>query len=78
MVLVAQRHGLRAAELVDLRWDQVRTLPARGSAQRRESLSAEHRELIAEAAKNVDRWTAEGLFGKRRANLLSAAQTPKA
>ena len=23
MVLVAYRHGLRAAELVDLRWDQV-------------------------------------------------------
>jgi integrase len=25
MVLVAYRHGLRAAELVDLRWDQIKT-----------------------------------------------------
>ena len=23
MILVAYRHGLRAAELVDLRWDQI-------------------------------------------------------
>ena len=34
MVLVAYRHGLRAAELVDLRWDcpvQVRPCPERWS-----------------------------------------------
>ena len=28
MVLVAYRHGLRAAELVDLRWDQNRPISA--------------------------------------------------
>jgi integrase len=29
MILVAYRHGLRAAELVDLRWDQIDFKPAR-------------------------------------------------
>ena len=43
MVLVAYRHGLRAAELVDLRWDQVDFRPAAAagllvSAARRPSL----------------------------------------
>jgi len=28
MILVAYRHGLRASELVDLRWDQIDFVPA--------------------------------------------------
>ena len=32
MILMAFRHGLRAAELVDLRWEQVELVPQRGAA----------------------------------------------
>jgi type 1 fimbriae regulatory protein FimB/type 1 fimbriae regulatory protein FimE len=39
MILVAYRHGLRASELVDLRWDQIDfnagTLAVRGSSKAR-------------------------------------------
>jgi hypothetical protein len=44
---------------------------------------AEHRQLMVEAKATVERWTLEGVFGKRarrafRANLSSDAQTPNA
>ncbi|WP_409334549.1 tyrosine-type recombinase/integrase [Bradyrhizobium jicamae] len=39
MILVAYRHGLRASELVDLRWDQVDFENATGRPQRQEGLS---------------------------------------